>query len=78
MTNIASIKKPFTWEAYREAARLNPNLDLLAAFSFDHMPNAEVEAIANYMEAAAFQMQCSSEYMTRVVDNLRTNHITKH
>ena len=39
-------RKPFTWEAYGEEVHRDPDFDLLALFSFDHLSHAEIGDIS--------------------------------
>lgn len=55
--------QPFTWEAYWRELYANPHFFLFDKFTFDHMTEAEIDAVQ-------VQMQTQGEYLLSLVDDL--------
>tara|TARA_R110001592_G_scaffold337300_1_gene623635 strand:- start:251531 stop:251767 length:237 start_codon:yes stop_codon:yes gene_type:complete len=58
--------QPFTWEAYNEEFECDPDFDLLAKFSFDHLTEAECNEIG-------LRMRQSAEALKAEVDALEAD-----
>ena len=70
MSNETLTKTPFTWEAFEVMSDKNPDLDILATFSFEHLYGDEMEAVVRRTFDSTIQLKASLAYSLRLLEHL--------
>ena len=68
--------KPFTWEAYSAEFDRDPDFDLFAKFSFDHLSQAECNEIRFRMRRAGDSLMAEAEALEADFKARQRSHLT--